>query len=159
MPRTSLPTGLLVTSWELAAFRIQMSNLRDHKREISQCPGMNRQSGGYTDFRGEKKKKDSRWKAALALTFWTFMCQGLWSSLNLMSTGCTKKNASHPPAEEREAAAHLLQSFLCSFVYRAELRLVQNRVPHFLPLLPLSLTRCDSVTILLSCQHHGGKYK
>lgn len=74
------------------------------------------------------------------------------------STGCTK-NARHPPAEGREAVAHSLQSFLCSFVYRAELRLVQKRVPHFLLLLPLSLTRCDNVTILLSCQHHRGKYK
>jgi len=69
------------------------------------------------------------------------------------------RNARHPPAEGREAVAHSLQSFLCSFVYRAELRLVQKRVPHFLLLLPLSLTRCDNVTILLSCQHHRGKYK
>jgi len=75
------------------------------------------------------------------------------------STGCTKKCKTHPPAEGREAVACTLQSFLCSFVYRAELRLVQKRVPHFLLLLPLSLTRCDNVTILLSCQHHRGKYK
>lgn len=153
------PTGQLVTSWEPAAAAAQMSELRDCKRETAQCSDMNTHSWASkspTDFR---RKKGSRWKAALAPTLNLHVPGSLEFTEVNESTGCTK-NARHIPLQQgREAAAHSLQSFLCSFVYRAELRLVQKRVPHFLLLLPLSLTRCDNVTILLSCQHHRGKYK
>lgn len=87
------------------------------------------------------------------------MRQGLWGSLKLMRALGAQKKARHIPLCSCGRLWPTHQSFLCSFVYRTELRLVQERVPHFLLLLPLSLTRCDSVTILLSCQHHREKYK
>lgn len=79
----------LLNSWEHAFVGVQMRECRgNYRREILHCSDMNRHPclSGLPKLQG---RNDSRQKVSLAMIFWIFVCQALWSSLN-ESTGCTE---------------------------------------------------------------------